>query len=68
MIYLTRLNDEQFLLNAELIQEIEETPDTVITLVSGKKLIVKESVAALRDAVIEYKHAIAMGVASQRGS
>ena len=68
MISVTRLNGEQFILNAELIQEIEETPDTVVTLVSGKKLIVKESLAALRDAVIEYKHAIAAGIAPPRGS
>ena len=68
MIYVTRLSGERYLLNAELIQEIEETPDTVVTLISGKKQIVKESLTALRDAVIEYKQAIAGGIAPPRGS
>lgn len=42
MIELTKLNENKFILNAGLIETIEETPDTVITLVSGKKIIVKE--------------------------
>ncbi len=42
MIELTKLNENKFILNADLIETIEETPDTVITLVSGKKIIVKK--------------------------
>ena len=42
MIELTRLNEVKFSLNPELIELIETTPDTVITLTTGKKLIVKE--------------------------
>ena len=37
MIELTRLNNRKFMLNCDLIESVEETPDTVITLVSGKK-------------------------------
>lgn len=43
VINLTRLNDIPFTLNCELIESIEEVPDTVITLVNGKKIFVKES-------------------------
>ncbi len=43
MINLTRLNDISFTLNCDLIEIIEEVPDTVITLVNGKKIFVKES-------------------------
>ena len=37
MIELTRLNDTKFILNADLIESIEEVPDTVIALTTGKK-------------------------------
>lgn len=45
MIKITKFNtnDKELVLNAELIETIEETPDTVITLLNGKKLIVEES-------------------------
>lgn len=42
MITLTRLNGKEFVLNDDLIQTIEETPDTVITLTNGAKYIVNE--------------------------
>ena len=44
MIPLTRLNHTRFYLNAALIEHIESTPDTVITLTSGQKFVVMESV------------------------
>lgn len=43
MINLTKLNDVHFTLNSDLIETIEEVPDTVITLMNGKKIFVKES-------------------------
>ena len=43
MIDLTRINDTKFTLNSDLIESIEEVPDTVITLTTGKKIFVKES-------------------------
>lgn len=45
MISLTRLNGKPFFLNALLIETVEATPDTVITLTSNKKVMVQESVA-----------------------
>ncbi|MEB1810095.1 MAG: flagellar FlbD family protein [Bacillaceae bacterium] len=44
MIELTRLNNSTFLLNAFLIEQVEAFPDTTITLVNGKKIVVRESI------------------------
>ncbi|NLK98696.1 MAG: flagellar FlbD family protein, partial [Epulopiscium sp.] len=44
MIKVTRLNDTQIVINAELIEFVEETPDTVITMTTGRKIVVKETV------------------------
>lgn len=58
MIEVTRMNSTKIMLNAELIEMVEETPDTVITLTTGKKLIVKESKQEIKDRVIFYKKEI----------
>ncbi len=58
MIEVTRLRGSKIIINAELIEIIEDTPDTVITLTSGKKFIVSESTEEIRDLVIEYKRKI----------
>ncbi len=58
MIELTRLNDKKFIINAELIEKVEETPDTVITLTSGNKFVVKESRQEVKNLVILYKKEI----------
>ncbi len=55
MIQLSRLNRKPLVVNAELIELIEETPDTILTLTTGKKIIVKESVAEVIEKVKEYK-------------
>ena len=43
MIDVTKMNGLEFTINADLIEVIEEVPDTVITLTTGKKIMVKES-------------------------
>jgi len=59
MIKVTRLkSQEEFVLNAELIETIEETPDTVITLISGRKLIVEESMDQVVRNIMDYRRAI----------
>lgn len=58
MIEVTRLNDEKIIINAELIEKVEETPDTIITLTNGSKLVVKESRQDVKNLVILYKKAI----------
>ncbi|MFA5523323.1 MAG: flagellar FlbD family protein [Tissierellales bacterium] len=58
MIKVMRLNKSEFMVNCELIEFIEETPDTVITLTTGKKIVVKDSIDELLNKVIEYKRSI----------
>ena len=58
MINLTRMNDTTYNLNSDLIEMVEETPDTIITLVSGKKLVVKESREDIISLVQSYKRNI----------
>jgi flagellar protein FlbD len=58
MIEVTRLNEVKFSINSDLIEIVEETPDTVITLTNGKKFVVTESMKEIKDLVIEYKRAI----------
>ncbi|RKD27781.1 flagellar protein FlbD [Caminicella sporogenes DSM 14501] len=58
MIYVTRLNHDVFALNCDLIETIEETPDTVITLTTGKKIVVAENIDEIIDKIIQYKRNI----------
>lgn len=58
MIEVTKLNDMKLLVNAELIETVEETPDTVISFVTGKKIIVKESRQEIKNLVKLYKKEI----------
>jgi len=55
VIELTRLNGSPILVNVDLIEVVEETPDTVITLTSGKKIIVKERRQEVKNLVKSYK-------------
>lgn len=55
MIEVTRLNGTKITINAEHIETVDETPDTVITLVSGKKFIVTEKTEDVTNLVIDYK-------------
>ena len=57
MIEVTKLNGTKFLINSDYIQIVEETPDTVLTLVDGKKYIVKESRLEIQNLVIATKQA-----------
>lgn len=61
MIELTKLNDIKFTVNAEVIEMIEETPDTVLTLTTGKKIIVKESRQEVSNLVKLYKYEVFSG-------
>ncbi len=55
MIEVTKLNGSKILINAEIIESVEETPDTVISFVTGKKIIVKESRQEIKNLVVLYK-------------
>lgn len=54
MIKVTRLNGDTLYLNAILIESIEEKPDTILTLTTGKKLIVRETAAEVSDLIRTY--------------
>lgn len=58
MIRVHRLNNEEFLINCELIEFAEETPNTVVSMASGRKLVVSESCDELQRLIIEYKRKI----------
>ncbi|MDD4601088.1 Swarming motility protein SwrD [bioreactor metagenome] len=60
MIKVKRLksSDNEFIINAELLESVEETPDTVITLTNGKKLIVEESADEIVRKVMDYRRAL----------
>ncbi len=55
MIKLTRLNSKEFVVNAELIKFAEETPDTIITLTTQDKVVVRESIDEVIGRIIDYK-------------
>lgn len=54
MIHVTRLNSKAIVINADMIVFVEETPDTVITLSTRDKVLVKESADEITRRVIEY--------------
>ena len=55
MIEITKLNGQKVLINPSLIEMVEETPDTVISLTTGRKIIVKESRQQIKSLVKSYK-------------
>ena len=55
MIRLTRLNKNELVINAEMIEFIEALPDTIVTLTSGKKIMVFEPVDTVVERIVEYK-------------
>jgi flagellar protein FlbD len=55
MITVTRFNKTRFVINADWIETVEATPDTVITLTNGKKFVVSETVEDVINQVVGYK-------------
>ena len=58
MIEVTKINGVKVLVNPDLIELVEETPDTVLTLTTGRKIIVKESRQEVKNLVKSYKRDI----------
>jgi len=58
MIKVTRLNGKELVINADLIETVEATPDTIITLTTNSKFMVKETPEEIVDKVVEYKRRI----------
>jgi flagellar protein FlbD len=70
MILLTKINGQQIVLNCDLIECIEETPDTVITLTNNDKVIVRDRMVEIIDMVVRYRRLLAglVEAASERKS
>ncbi len=58
MVTLTKLNNQVFTINSNLIETVEETPDTVIALTTGNKFVVKETPQEIIHKIIEYQREI----------
>lgn len=66
MIWLTRFDGTRFALNADIIQTMEETPDTVITLTNGHHFIVREHVDDIMRQIIQFRHQVQVGLGDRR--
>ena len=66
MIYLTRTNGTQFYINPELIQTVEQTPDTIITLINSKKILVKDTPQEIAERFIEYRRRTLVPITAQK--
>ena len=64
MITLTRLTGAQFALNPDLVERVDCTPDTVITLVDGTKYLVSENLQEVTDLVLEYRSRVVAGASA----
>ena len=62
MIQLTRLNSMPLTVNSDLIKFIEQAPDTVITLVTGEKIIVRENAQEVLERVIQFRRSVFEGI------
>ena|ERR1700690_912147 len=62
MIQLTRLNKIPLVVNSDLIKFVEQSPDTVITLVNGDKIVVRESAQDVLDRVVQFRRSVLEGM------
>lgn len=58
VIALIRLNGHPLMVNSDLIEQLEETPDTVVTLTSGNRLVVRDSMLEIQQKIIDFKRRI----------
>ncbi len=63
MIELTRLNGTPMVLNSDLIKTAEASPDTMLTLIHGEKLIVRETIGDVKERVLDYRARLLSNVA-----
>jgi flagellar protein FlbD len=62
MIQLTRLNNHPLVVNSDLIKFVEQAPDTVITLVNGDKIVVRESAEDVLGRVVQFRRSVLQGI------
>jgi flagellar protein FlbD len=61
MINLTRLNNSCLAVNSDLIKFVEEAPDTVITLISGEKIVVREHAEEVLNRIVRFRRSVLSG-------
>ncbi len=62
MIHLTRLNNSTLTVNSDLIKFVEQSPDTVITLLNGEKILVQEPVNEIVARIVEFRRRVLSGI------
>jgi flagellar protein FlbD len=62
MIQLTRLNNQPLVVNSDLIKFIEQAPDTVITLVTAEKIVVRENVSQILERIVQFRRSVLSGI------
>jgi flagellar protein FlbD len=62
MIRLTRLNSQALTVNSDLIKFVEQSPDTLITLVTGEKIVVRETVEEVLTRLVEFRRSVLQGL------
>ena len=62
MIQLTRLNNQQLIVNSDLIKFVEQSPDTLVTLLTGEKIVVLEKASEVLNRVIGFRRAVLQGL------
>jgi flagellar protein FlbD len=62
MIRLTRLNNQSLTVNSDLIKFLEQSPDTLITLITGEKIVVRESIDEVLARVTEFRRSVLRGL------
>ena len=67
MIFVTRLNGKRFALNPDLIERVEETPDTVVILIDGTKYLLSEPIDEIVDRVVEFRARVTMAATEEDG-
>lgn len=67
MIRLTLLDNSDIVVNADMVEFVEKTPDTVISLSTGRKIVVRESVDDVIDRVVNYKRQMIVGAPQSVG-
>jgi flagellar protein FlbD len=62
MIQLTRLNNKVLMVNSDLIKFVEQSPDTLVTLITGEKIVVLEKASEVLTRVIDFRRSVLQGL------
>ena len=65
MVQLTRLNNQPVVVNSDLIKFVEQSPDTLITLVNGEKFMVLENPDEVVERIVDYRRSVMHGVSAE---